>query len=136
METQEGETSEASPSAEVTIQPHETNQHNLQASAPVVPVTLAGIKPPSNLNLKDNITENWKSYKQRWENYAIVANLAAQPERFKTALFLHCLGEEALKVYNGLSFELEEDRQNLSTERTVPSMGTALSQMRRKKSLC
>lgn len=58
--------------------------------------------------------ENWKSYKQRWKNYAIVANLAVQPEIYKVALFLHCLGAEVLKVCNGLSFESEEDKQNVS----------------------
>ena len=43
-----------------------------------------------------------------------MANLVAQPEPSKVALFLHCLGAKALKVYNGLSFDSEDDRQNLS----------------------
>ena len=55
----------------------------MEASSSGYAMTLTGIKAPSNLNLKDNVTKNGKSYKQRWENYAIVANLAAQPEQFK-----------------------------------------------------
>ena len=43
-----------------------------------------------------------------------MANLASQPEPFKVALFLDCFSENALKVYNGLLFESEEDRQNLT----------------------
>lgn len=37
-------------------------------------------KPPTILNLGENTSENWKTYKQQWQNYAIVANLAAKPE--------------------------------------------------------
>ena len=72
------------------------------------------VKPPSNLNLKENISENWKTYKQQWRNYAIVTNLSAQTEEYRVALFLHCLGADALRVYNGLPFTTEEDKTNLS----------------------
>ena len=72
------------------------------------------LKPPTKLNLRENTSENWKSYKQQWQNYTIVANLAAQPEEYQVALFLHCLGPDALRVYNGLPFESEEDKKTLS----------------------
>ena len=72
------------------------------------------VKPPTKLNLRENTSENWKSYKQQWQNYTIVANLAAQPEEYQVALFLHCLGPDALRVYNGLPFESEEDKKTLS----------------------
>ena len=48
------------------------------------------------------------------QNDAIVANLAAQPEEYQVMLFLHCLGTDALRVYNGLSFATEEDKKKLS----------------------
>lgn len=72
------------------------------------------VKPPTKLNLRENTSENWKTYKQQWQNYAIVANLAAQPEEYQVALFLHCLGTDALRIYNGLSFATEEDKKKLS----------------------
>ena len=43
-----------------------------------------------------------------------MANLTAQPEEYQVALFPHCMGGEALRVYNGLSFESEEDKKKLS----------------------
>ena len=83
-----------------------------QATTP--PIPNVAVKPPSNLNLKENISENWKTYKQQWCNYAIVTNLSAQTEEYRAALFLHCLGADALRVYNGLPFATEEDKTNLS----------------------
>ena len=72
------EASGVNTSAEAAIQSQgETSKKNTAPlSSLAVSVNLAGIKPPSNLNVKENLTENWKSYKQRWESYAIVANLA------------------------------------------------------------
>ena len=72
------------------------------------------VKPPSKLMLRENAAENWKTYKQQWHNYAIVANLAAQTEEYQVALFLHCLGTDALRVYNGLPFADETDKTKLS----------------------
>ena len=83
-----------------------------QATPP--PTPNVPVKPPTKLNLKENIAENWKTYKQQWQNYTIVANLTAQPEEYQVALFLHCMGAEALPVYNGLSFKSEEDKKKLS----------------------
>jgi hypothetical protein len=60
-----------------------------QASAPII----QGITPPKALDITHgNIAENWKNYKQVWQNYAII---------YRVAVFLHCIGPGALKVYNG-----------------------------------
>lgn len=72
------------------------------------------VKPPTKLNLRENTSENWKTYKQQQQNYVIVANLATQPEEYQVTLFLHCLGTNTLRVYNGLSFESKEDKKKLS----------------------
>ena len=43
-----------------------------------------GIQPPTGLDLKSrNKAENWKAYKQRWENYIIVTQLDKQPEEYR-----------------------------------------------------
>ena len=52
-----------------------------QATPP--PTPNVAVKPPTKLNLKENIAENWKTYKQQWQNYAIVANLTAQSEEYQ-----------------------------------------------------
>ena len=76
-------------------------------------LSINGILPPEKLDIKGNIVENWKTFKQMWSNYAIIMNIGSQSQQYQVALFLHCIGPEALKVYNGMSFENAEDRQKL-----------------------
>ena len=78
------------------------------------PVTaVPGIQPPTGLNLSSkNKSENWKLYKQQWQNYQIVAQLNKQTEEYRIALFLYSIGPQAVKTYN--SFDLSEgDKRNL-----------------------
>lgn len=63
-----------------------------------------GIKPPNPLTLGSNPTENWKLFKQRYKTYALLAQLDKQTQAYQTAMFTHCLSDEALKVYNGFHF--------------------------------
>ena len=75
-----------------------------------VAAMLQGIQPPTGLDLvSKQKAENWKIYKQRWENYSIVAQLEKQTEDYKVALFLYCIGPEAVKTYN--SFDLTPDNK-------------------------
>ena len=48
--------------------------------------------------------ERWKLFKQRWTNYTIIAELETSK---KKPIFLRCLADDALKVFN--SFQLAED---------------------------
>lgn len=41
-------------------------------------------------------------------------NIDAQPEPYKVAMFLHCIGPEALKIYNGLPFSTPEEKGMLT----------------------
>lgn len=72
-----------------------------------------GIKPPQPLTLVNNPVESWKLFKQRWQTYAILSRLSTQPKEVQVALFLHCLADDALKIYNGFAFETEEDRRTV-----------------------
>ena len=70
-----------------------------------VAAMLQGIQPSTGLDLTSKQkAENWKLYKQRWENYSIVAQLHKETQEYKVALFLHCIDTEAVKTYN--SFDL------------------------------
>ncbi len=76
--------------------------------------TVPGIKaPPPLICESKSIVDNWKLFKQKWNNYAIITNLKAQPAEYQVALFLHTLGDDALKIYNGLQIDKSE------SERTV-----------------
>ena len=72
-----------------------------------------GLKPPGKLNTSGNLADAWKSSKQVWENYSLISGLNSQTEEYKVAFFLHCIGTEGLKIYNGFQFENETDRKIL-----------------------
>lgn len=71
--------------------------------------TSGHIQPPSALNVSEQPVDNWKLFKQSWENYSIITNLNSKEESFKKAMFLHCIGVDALKIYNTLSFSEDEN---------------------------
>ena len=71
--------------------------------------SIPGIRPPQPLNIDSNVTENWKLFRQKWTNYAIITNLNKHNDQYQVALFLHTLGDEALRVYNGFHFTSSEE---------------------------
>ena len=62
---------------------------------------MAGIMPPGKLVMTGNVADNWKVWKQMWSNYMVIVQLEMKPPAYKVALFLHCIGEDALKIFNG-----------------------------------
>lgn len=71
----------------------------------------SSIRPPQPLVIDNNIAENWKLFKLKWENFAIITSLADQPMKYQIAMLLHVLGDEALKAYHGFQFSKpEKDR--------------------------
>ena len=91
----------------------ETNSlTNVVTEQPSSSQILDGIQPPIGLDLKSRFkAENWKAYKQRWENYSIVAQLNNESEEYRVALFLNCIGKEAVKVYNSFDLAPENKRK-------------------------
>ena len=73
------------------------------------------VNPPPYLVIDNDSAENWKMWRQMWNNYTIITGLNSQSEQFKTALLLYSLGPDAIRIYNGLKFEEDEDRNNSGT---------------------
>ena len=46
-----------------------------------------------------------------WENYVVFAKLDAETEDYRRALFLHTVGQEGLRLYNGLQIGLPDGQQ-------------------------
>ena len=72
----------------------------------------ARFSPPPPLDAKKGASE-WKLFKQMWENYVIVTKLAEEPEEYRRALFLHTVGPDGLRVYNGLKLGQNPTVQNI-----------------------
>ena len=68
---------------------------------------------PTKLDMKGNISANWKKFKRVLENYEIASGLKTKENEIKTATFLTCIGAEALEIYDGLQFDNDIDRKNI-----------------------
>ena len=74
---------------------------------------VSGIKPPSPLNLDSNISDNWKIFKQKWENYTIITELDKQEQKYQVALLQHTIGDDALRIYNSFTFETPSEQRTI-----------------------
>lgn len=65
-------------------------------------VTMQSFTPPPPLSLSGNLAENWRKWEQRLNLYLAASGLNDKAESRKIAVLLHCIGEEALEIYNTL----------------------------------
>lgn len=79
----------------------ETPEESSSAHAPTGVMEEPTIQPPKPLSFKGDLAENWKHFLQVCRNYTVITGLNTQTKEYKVALFLHCIGQEALKTYNG-----------------------------------
>lgn len=66
-----------------------------------------GITP---LSMNGNVSENWKLWKARFQNYLIASEVIKKDQKTQCAQLLHYVGEEGFKVY--ATFKLEEDQKD------------------------
>ena len=89
---------------------------------------MAGTMPPGKLVTTGNMADNWKVWKQMWSNYMVIAQLDSKPPAYKVALFLHCIGVEALKIFNGFQFDCPESVYD--TKSFISLLGRAFKMMK------
>ena len=77
------------------------------------PAPVQGIRPPQALSIGPNIVQEWKLFRQKWTNYAVITNLSTQDRAYQVALLLHTLGDDALRIYNGFHFETDEEKRTM-----------------------
>ena len=97
-------------------QPSAVPQHAASAHrATAAPPPVGGIRPPAPLAVNRGVIDGWKTWKQMWQNYSVVAQLDKQTSQYQTALFLHTIGPAGLEIYNSFVFASEEQSNDLST---------------------
>ena len=75
------------------------------SAAEVLPFRRPQVPAPNPLDVDGDRADNWKIWKQRWDNYCIITGLLDQPEDYKCAMLLHSIGIEAMRIFNGLKFQ-------------------------------
>ena len=80
------------------------------SAAEVLPLRRPQLPAPNPLDVDGDRADNWKIWKQRWDNYCIITGLLDRPEDYKCAMLLRSIGIEAMRIFNSLKFSDGEDR--------------------------
>ena len=84
------------------------------AASKVLPFRHPQVPAPNPLDVDGDRGDNWKIWKQRWDNYCIIRGLLDQSEDNKCTMLLHSIGIKAIRIFNGLKFIDGEDRNNMA----------------------
>jgi hypothetical protein len=63
------------------------------------------LKPPDVLKMNENLSDNWRRWKQRFLLYIKAIGGDQKDGPTKAAILLHCIGDEALDVFNNFVFK-------------------------------
>jgi len=75
--------------------------------------------PPSVLRMDaSNLDEEWELFEQKFDLFLIASGANEKSSPTQLAIFLHCIGEDALKVYNSFVFESSTGRNSLTEVRS------------------
>lgn len=84
-------------------------------------------KPPGEFSfISGNVAENWRIWRQKFENYMLATERDMKPDKTKIAILLNLLGDEGAAIYNtfeyaeGKSAEKFDDVIKNFTEYCVP----------------
>ncbi len=72
---------------------------------------VSGLKPPLKLAIDSQIATNWILWKQQFEIYSIASGLQQKSKIVQSNTLLHCLGQDALVIYNTLDFG-DQDKED------------------------
>ena len=69
------------------------------------------ISPPQPLALSPSgeVAENWKMWKEKYNNYYVISRLDRESPEYQLAMFKHMIGDGALKVIKTFSYTEAED---------------------------
>ena len=83
------------------------------ASNPVTHMIPPTIPLPPKLELRGNLSANWKRFKRLWTNYEIASRLQIQGKDLRVATLLTCIGPDVLDIYDGLPFASEDEKTDI-----------------------
>ena len=72
------------------------------------------MKPPKGMTFQGNVSDNWTRFRQRLELYMEALNMDTKPDKRKIAILLTVAGQEAVDIFNTLTFA-DGERDNYNT---------------------
>jgi len=60
-----------------------------------------------------SVADNWKRFREQWENYELAADLTDTSSQKRAAVFLTCIGNDAYDIFRSLEFETPADRKKI-----------------------
>ena len=70
--------------------------------------------PPKIEIRYENLSKEWKQWRQLWDVYEEVTELRNKTSRLRVATFINCISKEALEVHNGLPFQSDEEKADIN----------------------
>jgi len=74
----------------------------------------------TNLRLPDqlrvtgsSVADDWKRFREQWENYELATNLTDASSEKSAAVFITCIGNDAYDIFRSLEFETPADRKKI-----------------------
>ena len=84
-----------------------------------------GLPPPEALDLSGgNISANWKKFKQKYTNYKIATGISSKDSATRVATLLTVIGNDAIDVFNTLTWDEEGDDKKSKAWGAVEIWGT------------
>ena len=65
------------------------------------------------MEVKDNLSQHWREWRQIWNSYKTLSNGQVRDNRCRVAAFIICIGTDALRMYNLLPFDNETDKLDM-----------------------
>lgn len=76
---------------------------------------MSSFRLPCQLVFDNNIADNWKKFKQRFELFVDATCEASATDKKKIGILLNAIGDEGLDVYNNFEYVEGEDKNKVAT---------------------
>ncbi|XP_031327272.1 uncharacterized protein LOC116158601 isoform X1 [Photinus pyralis] len=73
---------------------------------------MENFKPPSSLNLSEDVAENWKLFKQRFQIFLEATEYTKKSGSVQVAMLLNTIGDDGLQLFNTFNLS-NEDRKDI-----------------------
>ena len=74
----------------------------------------AQIPVPAKLRIhEEGVANKWKQFHRSWKIYEKASRLSEEENAYRCSVFLACIGEEALAIFDGFQFDSEDDKDDI-----------------------